>query len=98
MKPSRPTARPIPTFRSAEEAAEYWDTHSTTEFEGEWGPVAVEVVRPLGRTWFVTIELDAATFERLRAEATRRGMRADDLAKTWLLERLARASEPGGAD
>ena len=98
MKVPKSAGRAIPAFRSVEEAAEFWDTHSTTEFEEEWQPVDVEVAKPLGRTWFVTIELDETTFEQLRAAARRQGLRADDLARAWLLERLARAPETDAAD
>jgi hypothetical protein len=88
----------FPTFQSVQEAAEFWDTHSTTEFEDDWAPVDVEVARPLERTWLVSIELDETSFERLRAIAKRRGVGADELAKQWLLDRLARVADSNAAD
>ena len=98
MNRSQQPKRAFPSFRSIQEAAEFWDTHSTTEFEDEWQPVDVEVVQPLGRTWLVSIDLEEFSFERLRAAAKASGVDADDLAKRWLLERLARVSESNAAD
>src|SRR4051812_38774141 len=98
MTQSRSTERAAPAFRSVEEAAEFWDTHSTTEFEDHWQPADVEVAQPLGRSHFVTVELDEAAFARLRLAAKVLGLSADNLARRWLLERLARESESSAAD
>lgn len=32
----------IPEFKSLEEAAEFWDTHSTADFEDEFEPAELE--------------------------------------------------------
>ena len=98
MSRSQQPKSTFPTFKSVQESAEFWDTHITTEFEDEWQPVEVEVAKPLGRTFFVTVELDEASFERLRAAAKRTGVGADELAKTWLLERLVHTAESSAAD
>jgi len=94
----QPTVRTVPAFRSDQEAAEFWDANSTTEFEDHWQPVDVEVERPLQRTWLVTVELDEAAFARMQTAAKRVGITADELAKTWLLERLAGASGSNAAE
>ncbi|HEY7030412.1 MAG TPA: CopG family antitoxin [Thermomicrobiales bacterium] len=98
MAQSQPTERAVPAFRSTQEAAEFWDTHSTTEFEDHWQPVEAEVAQPLSRGYFVTIELDEATFAHLRSAAKETGVTADDLAKRWLIERLARDAKSNAAD
>lgn len=98
MTQSETTGRVVPTFRSVEEAAEFWDTHSTTEFEDHWQPVGVEVAQPLERGFFLTVELDEATFARLRMAAKKSGLGTGDLARRWLLERLAADSASSAAD
>jgi hypothetical protein len=98
MTQSQSTARAVPAFRSVEEAAEFWDTHSTTEFEHHWEAADVEVAQPIGRSLFVTVELEEAAFARFRTVAKDLGVSADDLARRWLLERLAEDSKSSAAD
>jgi hypothetical protein len=98
MTRSQPTERAVPTFRSIQEAADFWDTHSTTEFEDHWQPIDTDVARPLQRAWLVTVELDEATFVQLRAAAERLGIGTDELALKWLRERLVGPSDSSAAD
>src|SRR5262249_46330552 len=95
---SQPTERAVPTFQSVQEAADFWDTHVTADFEDHWQPVDAEVAQPLPRGYFVTVDLDEATFEQLRAAAKRLGISTNDLAKRWLLERLASEYRSNAAD
>ena len=81
----------IPYFSSMEEAAEFWDTHSTTEFEDEWEPVEMQVIEPLRSTWVITMEVDRQVIHRLAAVAARMGMDGTDLARKWVLQELERA-------
>jgi hypothetical protein len=98
MTRSQPAECAVPTFRSVREAADFWDTHSTTEFEDHWQPVDTDVARPLQRTRLVTVELDEATFDQLRAAAKRLGICTDELALKWLRERLAGPTDSSAAD
>jgi hypothetical protein len=98
MTRAKPPERTVPAFRSVQETAEFWDTHSTTEFEDHWQPVDVEVEKPLKRAYVVSVELDESAFSQLRAAATRLGISTDELAKSWLRERLAGASDSKAAD
>jgi CopG antitoxin of type II toxin-antitoxin system len=98
MAQSQRAERAVPSFRSTQEAAEFWDAHSTTEFEDHWQPVDAEIAQPLVRGYFVTLELDEAMFAQLRAAAKRSGISADDLATRWLLERLTGESKSDAAD
>jgi hypothetical protein len=81
----------IPTFKSREEEAQFWDTHSPLEFEDELKEVKIEFGRPLVHV--LEVELDAKTIDALAAEGARQSLGAGDLARRWLLERL----EAGGA-
>ncbi|MHB8576264.1 MAG: CopG family antitoxin [Dehalococcoidia bacterium] len=77
----------IPRFSSYEEEAAFWDTHDTTEFEGEFQSVEVRFARSLSQT--LNIRLDATTLNLLREEAHRKGVGPTTLARMWILEHLS---------
>ena len=82
---SRPRSK-IPRFKSREEEAEFWDTHSPLDY-GEWKEVKqFKVVRPLAH--ILGVRLDAKTITKLGAIGRKKGVGASTLARMWLLERL----------
>jgi len=84
---SRPRSK-IPRFKSREEEAEFWDTHSPLDY-GEWKEVKrFKVVRPLAH--ILGVRLDAKTITKLGAIGRKKGVGASTLARMWLLERLER--------
>ena len=76
----------IPAFNSYEEEANFWDTHSTTDFADEAKPVKVGATR--GFTANVQVRFDPETDHELEAIARERGMKKSTLIRTWVLERL----------
>jgi hypothetical protein len=86
MAIARKTRSRIPRFKSLEEEAEFWATHSTTEFEDEFEEVQVKVARPLGH--ILAVRLDARTIDRLAEVGRAKGLGPSTLARMWLLERL----------
>ncbi len=76
----------IPRFKSLEEEAQFWDTHSTTEFEDEFTEVKMEVAHPLIHT--LAVRMDARTIDRLATAGRKKGIGPSTLARMWLLERL----------
>ena len=76
----------IPRFKSREEEADFWDAHSTTEFEDEFVEVQLKVSRPLIHT--LAVRMDAKTIDRLAAVGRKKGIGPSTLARMWLLERL----------
>ena len=50
MSGKKPAKTSIPKFKSREEEAAFWDTHSFADFEAETTPVEVQTAKPLGRT------------------------------------------------
>ena len=83
----RPGAR-IPKFASIEEEAEFWDSHDTTDFEGQFKPVKVRFAKELSKG--ITVRLDSATLELVEARAHEMGIRPSALVRLWVLERLRR--------
>ena len=84
------TRKKIPRFKSREEEAEFWDTHSPLEY-GEWEEVELKVARPLTHT--LAVRLDARTIDRLASAARKKGLGPSTLARMWLLERLDQEPE-----
>lgn len=83
----------IPTFRSVQEEAEFWDTHDTTEFEDEFKEVKVRFARPLDH--ILAVRLEARTLDRLAAIGRKKGIGPSTLARMWIMERLAEQEEAG---
>ena len=85
-KPSR-----IPEFASIEEEAEFWDTHSTADFEHEFRPVGVRFAKQLSEG--ITIRLDPETLQKVRSLAQMKGIGPTTLIRMWILERLNPVSQ-----
>lgn len=88
MGPDYPTQAhgSIPAFTSYEEEANFWDTHSITDFTDETEPVNVRSTRGLSEN--VQVRFDTETDRKLDVLAHERGMKKATLIRTWVLERL----------
>jgi len=75
----------LPRFKSSDEEARFWDTHSPLDFP-EFKEVKVEIARPLGHV--LAVRLDAKTIGQLGDIGRSKGLGASTLARMWLLERL----------
>jgi hypothetical protein len=86
LRPQKP--KKIPRFKSRQEEAEFWDTHSPLDY-GEWTEVKrFNVAKPL--VHILAVRLDAKTIDRLAAVGRKKGIGPSTLARMWLLERLER--------
>ena len=78
---------PIPEdFSSYEEAAEFWDTHDTTDYPDAFRTVEVET-ELRGRHY--EVELEEEVVEKLQAQARQRGVTVSRLASDLLRQQLA---------
>ena len=78
---------PIPEeFASYEEAAEFWDTHDTTDYPDAFQTVDVGTAFR-GRYYEIEIEADVA--EALQAHARQKGVTVSNLASERLRQQLA---------
>lgn len=85
----RPKSR-IPLFKSIEEAAEFWDTHDSTEFEGEFEDVP-DVQFLVSRSEpkkGLTVRLAETQLKALRQEAAEKGIGPSTLVRMLILEHL----------
>lgn len=78
----------IPTFKTREEAAEFWDTHDFTEFESEWRPARVKVAEKIQHVLSIPLERDVLT--HLIETSRARGIGLDELAARLIAEGLER--------
>lgn len=84
----------IPRFKTYEEEAEFWDTHSIEEFEDELEEVELKVKGPLKHSFMVSF--DAKSLDELVEIAASKGSDFITLAQTWITERLAQEREKSG--
>src|SRR5258708_37465276 len=80
----------IPHFRNVDEEAQFWDTHSTTEFENEFEPApdVKFVLRRALSNKAITVRVDERTLADLTAQAARQGIGPSTLVRIWIIERL----------
>ena len=84
--------RKIPKFKSDQEAAQFWDTHSLIEFEDDLELVKEKVfVKPEKQV--MTIRVDKKLANAMKAIAREKGINYSTLARMWLIERIKKEIE-----
>ena len=77
---------PIPEeFDSDEEAAEFWNTHDTTDYPDAFRTIEVESEF---RSRHYEVELEEEVIKKLRAQARQKGVTVSRLASDLLREQL----------
>lgn len=80
--------KPVPSFATIAEAAEFWDTHSSADYE--WKEVPnVKIIRPVRLR--CEIKIEPTTGDALARVARKRRTTPDRLADRILRENLALA-------
>ena len=80
------TTKRIPQFRTYEEEARFWDTHSPEEFPEEFETAEVRFRQPLG--FRLSVPLEPLAVERLEQICRECGMEPVALARQWILEHI----------
>lgn len=78
----------IPAFKSYEEEANFWDTHSFTEFEDELEDVDIVFDLDKPREESLILRLQRSFKRALGKTARRKGLNISTLARMWLMEKL----------
>ena len=78
----------IPTFKSLEEEANFWETHSFADYWDEFEPVdlVVHLTKPKTETLVLRVSKDVKN--ALEKAAKRRGLTTSTLARILLTEKL----------
>lgn len=79
----------IPDFKSYEEEARWWETHSLADYQDEFETVKVRFAKNLSEG--ITIRFDKPTLNKLRDIARDKGLGPTTLARMWILEHLKHA-------
>lgn len=81
-------ATKIPKFKSLEEEANFWDTHSFADFWDEFKDVdvVVELNKPKEETLVLRLQKDVKA--RMTHIAHQKGVGISALARMWILEKL----------
>lgn len=85
-KVKKGTVSPIPPFRTLEEEANYWDTHSVTDNINDGTLVGFHSANK-NRT--LTIRFSDKALQSLREHAFKLGIGPTTLARMWLMEKLS---------
>lgn len=98
LTPKRTKTR-LPRFKSIKEAAEFWDTHDSAEFEEEFETVEdVKFLVVRGRLKkAITVRLPEDTLASLTQQAQELGIGPSTLARVWILEHLRERTKPQGS-
>lgn len=88
MKKKKDFKSKIPEFKTYEEEAEFWDTHSITDFEDETEDVEIIFALEKPKEETLVLRLQKDTKEKLAKAAKKRGVSTSTLARVWLTEKL----------
>lgn len=84
--------REVPKFKSIQEIADFWDTHSTADYPDFWQPAPdVKFAKNLVSIYkkVVPIRLDEKTKKAIEKVATAKGIGTSTAARMLIRERLA---------
>lgn len=78
----------IPKFKTREEEANFWDTHSLADYWDEFEDVdlVVELQKPKDDT--IVVRLQKSLKNKLEKTAQAKGLNVSTLARMWLMEKL----------
>ena len=86
--------RSHPRFAIREEEAEFWDTHDFTDYWDELEPANLKAGPNVASSILVSLDGDSLSQIYLHADAE--GVEAENLVRTWILERLHDAGASSG--
>lgn len=79
------TIRPIKPFKSLQEEAEFWDTHSIVDQINDGTLVGFHKAN---KTSIITIRFQPKYLQELRIKAFEKGIGPTTLARMWIMEKL----------
>ncbi len=79
-------SKKVPEFKTIDEEAKFWDTHSITDdWEGD-KPAKVGFAKNLQH--ILGVRLDPETITELEEQSKKKGVGPSTLARMWILEKL----------
>jgi predicted DNA binding CopG/RHH family protein len=77
----------IPRFKTEEEAAAFWETHSFADYIDSTEEVEVEYERP--ERQHISMRIEKQAISEIKEIAREKGMGYQTLMRSWIMERLA---------
>ena len=81
----------VPAFKTIEEEAKFWDTHSVLDYLDEFEPP--QFVSKKKQSQGITVRFEPETLAELRAYAQEQGIGPTTLMRMWVLEHLKQAKK-----
>lgn len=78
----------IPIFKTLEEEAKFWDTHSVTDFENETEDVDIVFELDKPKQESLVIRIQKGLKDKLEKVAKKKGVNISTLSRIWLMEKL----------
>jgi len=78
----------LPEFKTEEEAAEFWDTHSFADYWDQMEPVEVTFAPDCLKLKQVCLRLSPPMIARAKQIAASKGVRYQTLLRMWITERV----------
>jgi len=80
--------RKIPKFKTDEEAARFWETHSFEEYHRDTKETEIKFVKKPKKT--IAIRLDPDDIKSVETIAQRKGLSYTSLLRMWIKEHLSK--------
>jgi len=80
----------IPKFKTDEEAARFWETHSFEDYHRDTKEAEIGFVKRPKKT--IAIRLDPDDIKKVEVIAQRKGLNYTSLLRMWIKEHLAKES------
>ena len=77
----------IPKFNSYAEEAEWWDTHSVSDYWDEFTPVKL-IYKPAKKASTLAVRLDLGLKKQVDALAYSQGLSPSTLVRMWMVEHI----------
>ncbi len=84
----------LPKFKTAQEEAEFWETHSPLDFADQFEEVKEPIVDRRGRKKGIYIRVDPEAIELARSIGAELGIGYQTLFRMWIMEGLSRHLTP----
>lgn len=77
----------VPQFKTYEEEARFWETHSFADYQDEMKPVKVSFARNL--LYKLDVRFDKETLDKLDSQASKKGIGPSTLVREIVMEHLS---------
>jgi predicted HicB family RNase H-like nuclease len=78
----------IPLFKTMQEEADFWDTHSINDYLPELKETRIEYLPKVKKESNIVLRMEPELKKRLAALSRKKGITLSTLVRIWLIEKL----------